>query len=61
MRMRWKNSRWYSRGRCCEEGLTFIEGRETEDKVVKFGGMGIADKEIVVFTKSILLPIQNWV
>ena len=25
----------------------FIEGRETRDKVVKFGGVGIADEEIV--------------
>ncbi len=25
----------------------FIEGRETRDKVVKFGGVGITDKEIV--------------
>ena len=25
----------------------FIEGRETRDKVVKFGGVGITDEEIV--------------
>jgi hypothetical protein len=25
----------------------FIEGRETRNKVVKFGGVGIADEEIV--------------
>ncbi len=25
----------------------FIEGRETRDKVIKFGGMGIADEEVV--------------
>ena len=27
--------------------LEFIEGRETRDKVVKFGGVGITDEEIV--------------
>ncbi len=25
----------------------FIEGRETRDKVVKFGGVGITDEEVV--------------
>ena len=25
----------------------FIEGRETRDKVIKFGGVGIADEEVV--------------
>ena len=25
----------------------FIEGRETGDKVIKFGGVGIADEEVV--------------
>jgi hypothetical protein len=25
----------------------FIKGRETRDKVVKFGGVGIADEEVV--------------
>ena len=27
--------------------LEFIEGRETRDQVVKFGGVGITDEEIV--------------
>jgi hypothetical protein len=27
----------------------FIEGRNTGDKVFKFGGMGIADEEIVYY------------
>ncbi len=52
MRVRWGNSRWCSRGRCSERGLyelifEFIEGRETRDKVVKFGGVGITDEEVV--------------
>ena len=27
--------------------LEFIEGGETRDKVVKFGGVGVTDKEVV--------------
>ena len=30
----------------------FIEGRETRDKVVKFGGVGIADEEILSTTRE---------
>jgi hypothetical protein len=30
----------------------FIEGRETEDKVVKFGWVGVTDEEVVVNNKG---------
>ena len=34
-------------GRETRDNFEFIEGRETRDKVVKFGGVGITDEEIV--------------
>ena len=46
VRVRWGSSLWCSRGSYCERGLYEL-GRETGDKVIKFGGVGIADEEIV--------------